>query len=82
MQTFSQSVSLVAQLQVINNDLQTQMLDTLDDVANAASQAASAMAQVILTNVQAPTGGQPMRNAKSPNPEIFDGSQEKTEQFI
>src|SRR5882724_8857934 len=37
---------------------------------------------MILTNVQMSTGGQPMRNAKAANPEIFDGSQEKTEQLI
>ena len=58
------------------------MLDAPDDVANAASQAASAVAQTILTNVQALAGGQPMRNAKVADPETFDGNQEKTEQFV
>ena len=41
---FHNQSQLVAQLQVTNNNLQTQMLDALDDVANAASQAASAVA--------------------------------------
>src|SRR5882724_5057850 len=79
---FHNQSQLVAQLQVTNNDLQTQMLDALDDVANTASQAASAVALMILTKVQAPTGGQPMRNAKAADPETFNRSQEKTKQFI
>src|SRR5882724_13538058 len=79
---FHNQYQLVAQLQAANNDLQTQMLDAPDDVANVASQAALAMAQMILTNVQVLTGGQVMRNAKAADPETFDGSQEKTEQFI
>jgi len=70
------------QLQVTNNDLQTQMMDPLDDVANAASQVALAVAQIVLTNIQSPTGGQSMRNDKAANLETFDGSQEKTKQFI
>jgi len=58
------------------------MLDAPDDVANAASQAMLAVAWMILTNVQALTGGQPMRNAKAASPETFDGSQEKTKQVV
>ena len=65
---------MVAQLQAANNDLETQMLDALDNVANAASQAVSAVAWTILTNVQVPMGGQPTRNAKAADPETFDGS--------
>src|SRR5882724_8162602 len=68
---FHNQSQLVAQLQVTNNDLQTQMLDAPDDVANAPSQAALAVAQMILTNIQAPAGGQLMRNAKAADPEIF-----------
>jgi len=79
---FHNQSQLVAQLQAANNDLQTQMLDAPDNVANAASQAASAVAWMILTNVQALTGGQPMRNAKAASPETFDGSQEKTKQVV
>src|SRR5882724_2572340 len=71
---FHNQSQLVAQLQVTNNNLQTWMLDALDDIANVASQAVSAVAQMILTNIQVPAGGQPMRNAKAANPEIFDGS--------
>ena len=63
-------------------DLQTQMLDAPENVANVASQAASAVAQMILTNIQALTGGQLTRNAKAADPETFDRSREKTEQFI
>ena len=79
---FHNQSQLVTQLQAAINDLQTQMLDTPDNVANVASQAALAVAWTILTNVQAPTGGQPMRKAKAANPETFDRSQEKTEQFV
>src|SRR5882724_11626413 len=66
---FHNQSQLVTQLQVANNNLQTWMLDTPDDVANAASQAASAVAWMILTNVQALTGGQPTRNTKAASPE-------------
>src|SRR5882724_529823 len=74
---FHNQSQLVIQLQPANNDLQTQMLDTPEDVANAASQAMSAVAWMILTNVQVLMGGKPTRNAKAANPETFDGSQEK-----
>ena len=50
------------------------MLDSLDNVANVASQAALAVAQTILTNVMVLTGGHPIRNAKAANPETFDRS--------
>src|SRR5882724_10462674 len=71
---FHNQWQLVVQLQVANNDLQTWVMDAPDDVANAASQAVLAVARTILTNVQAPTGGQSSRNAKAANPEAFDGS--------
>src|SRR5882724_7639478 len=73
---------LVMQLQVANNDLQTQVMDAPDDIANPASQSTSAVARTILTNVQAPTGGQSLRNTKAADPEAFDRSRGKTEQFI
>ena len=57
-----------------NNNLQTQMLDAPDDVANAASQAVLALAQTFLMNVPTQTGGQPSRNTKVANPERFYGS--------
>jgi len=41
---FHNQSQLVAQLQATNNDLQIQMLDAPDDVANVASQAALAVA--------------------------------------
>ena len=71
---FHNQSQLVTQLQVANNNLQTWMLDAPDDVANAAWEAALAVAWTILTNVQAQTGGQPTRNAKAADPETFDGS--------
>jgi len=58
------------------------MMDAPDDVANAASQATSAVAWTILTNIQVPTVGQSTRNAKVANLETFNGSQEKTKQFV
>ena len=71
---FHNQSQLVTQLQAANNDLQTQMLDAPDNVANVASQAMLAVAWMIHTNIQAPTGGQLTRNAKEANPDIFDGS--------
>src|SRR5882724_6578171 len=71
---FHNQSQLVAQLQAANNDLQTWMLDALDNVDNGASQAMSAVAWTILTNVQALTGGHPTRNANAADPETFDGS--------
>src|SRR5882724_1965681 len=43
-ENFHNQFQLVAQLQVTNNDLQTQVMDSPDDVANVASQTASAVA--------------------------------------
>src|SRR5882724_11472853 len=79
---FHNQSQLVTQLQVANNDLQTQVMDAPDDIANAASQAMSAVAQMILTNMQAPTGGQPSRNAQAADPETFDWSRGKTQHFF
>src|SRR5882724_3705009 len=79
---FHNQSQLVMQLQAANNNLQTQVMDTPDDVANTASQAASAVAQTILTNGQAPTGGQSSRNAKAADLKAFNGSRGKTEQFV
>jgi len=41
---FHNQSQLVVQLQAANNELQTRVMDTPDDVANVASQAALAMA--------------------------------------
>ena len=71
---FHNQLQLVMQLQAANNDLQTQVMDAPDDIVNAASQATSAVARTILTNTQAPTGGQSLRNTKAADPEAFDGS--------
>src|SRR5882724_7583750 len=79
---FHNQSQLVTQLQAANNDLQTQVMDAPDDIANAASQAVSAVAHTILTSMQMSAGGQLTRNAKASDPEPFDGSWESTEQFI
>src|SRR5882724_5868934 len=79
---FHNQPQVVAQLQATNNDLQTQVMDAPDDVANVASQAASAVAHTILTSMQTSARGQPTRNAKASDPEPFDGSWESTEKFI
>ena len=73
-EVFHNQSQQIAQFQVTNNNLKTWMLDALDYIANVASQAALAVARMIFTNVQAPAGGQPMRNAKAADPEIFDRS--------
>src|SRR5882724_968077 len=79
---FHNQLQLVAQLQVTNNDLQTQLMDAPDDIANTASQAVLAVAHTILTSTQTLAGGQPTRNAKASDPEPFDGSWESMEQFV
>src|SRR5882724_1200589 len=65
---FHNQSQLVVQLQAANNDLQTQILDAPDNVANAASQVMSAVAQMILTNIEVLTGGHLTRNAKAADP--------------
>src|SRR5882724_4592156 len=77
---FHNQLQLVAQLQATNNDLQTRVMDAPDDIANAASQVALAVACTILTSTQ--MSGQPTRNAKASDPEPFNGSWESMEQFI
>ena len=57
-------------------------MDAPDNIANAASQATSAVARTILTSMQTLAGGQPTRNAKASDPEPFNGSWESTEQFV
>ena len=52
-------------------------MDTPDDIANMASQAALAVACTILTSMQMLTRGQPTRNAKASDPEPFNRSQER-----
>jgi len=52
------------------------MLDSLDNIANAASQAALAVAQMILTNDRPLTGGQLMRNPKQPTQRTFTAGRE------
>src|SRR5882724_7864470 len=79
---FHNQSQLVAQLQETNNNLQAWMMDVPDNIANVASQAMSAIARTILTNEPAPTGGQLSWNTKVADPELCDGSQEKTKQFI
>src|SRR5882724_177344 len=79
---FHNQSQLVAQLQATNNNLQNQVMDAPDDVANAASQATLAVACTILTSMQTSAGGHLTRNAKAFDPEHFDGSWESTEQLV
>ena len=74
------------QLKELNAFLQTQVADTCDDITNVASATASAVAQAITMNPQASIPVQtlqnPTRSAKATNPELFDGNQDQTEEFI
>src|SRR5882724_8573454 len=79
---FHNQSQLITQLQVTNSNLQTQVMDTPDNVANVASQAALAVAHTILTSMQTSARGQLTRNAKASDPEPFDRSWESTEQFV
>src|SRR5882724_6154557 len=68
---FHNQSQLVTQLQAANNDLQTQVMDAPDDIANAASQAASAVACTILTSIQTLAGasqpGMPRHLTQNPS---------------
>jgi len=57
-------------------------MDTPDDIANVASQAALAVAHTILTSMQMLARGQLTRNAKASDPEPFNRRQESMEQFV
>jgi len=70
----------LSQLQMTNNTLHIQTLEAQSDITDAATKATSAIAQAILTNM--PTGSHLSRGIKAADPECFNGSREKAEQFI
>jgi len=73
--------SQLTQLQTANNDLEDHaMVAQTDDVSDAVAKAASAVVQAILMNML--TGSHPSRGARAPKLEGFNGSRDKTEQFI
>jgi len=67
----------LAQLQTTNNALHDQTLEAQSDITDAA---ASAIAQAILTNT--PSGSHLPRGVKVADPEYFDGSRDRAEQFV
>src|SRR5882724_8310278 len=71
-ENFHNQSQLITQLQATNNDPQTQVVDTPDDIANVVSQAVSAVAHTILTSTQTLVRGQSTRNTMASNPEPFD----------
>jgi len=75
----SQSQQL-AQLQAANNALEDRAMDAQTDISDAAAKAASAVAQAILSNM--PTTSHSPRGAKAAEPETFDGSRDRAEQFV
>jgi len=68
------------QLQSANNTLKDWEMQAQDDVTNAAMKVASAGAQAILGNT--PTVSHLSLNIKAAEPESFDGSRDKMEQFV
>jgi len=70
----------LTQLQMTKNALHNQTLEAQSDIMDAATKAASAVVQAILTNI--PTGSHLSRCVKVVNPECFDGSRDKAEQFV
>ena len=70
----------LAQLQTTNNALHNRTLEAQSDITDAATKAASAVAQAILTNM--PTRSHLSRGVKVANPECFYGRREKAEQFF
>ena len=75
----SQSQQL-AQLQAANNALEDRAMDAQTDISDAAAKAASAVAQAILSNM--PTTSHSPRGVKAAEPETFDRSRDKAEQFV
>ena len=55
-------------------------MDAQTDVSDAAAKATSAIVQVILMNIL--MGSHSPRGARAAEPESFDGSRDKAEQFI
>jgi len=72
----------LAQLQTANNALEDHALEAQSDITNAATKAASSVAQVILTNMPATMGSHSLRSAKADEVESFDRNRDKTEQFV
>src|SRR5882724_7248375 len=70
----------LAQLQTTNNALHDRTLEAQSDITDAATKAASAVAQAILTNM--PTGSHLPRGVKAADLEYFDGSRDREEQFV
>ena len=70
----------LTQLQMTKNALHNQTLEAQSDIMDAATKAASAIVQAILTNT--PTGSHSPRGVKAAYLEYFDGSRDKEEQFI
>jgi len=63
-----------------NNTLKDQAMQAQGDITDAAAKAASVVAQAILGNM--PTVSHLALSTKATESESFDGSREKTEQFI
>src|SRR5882724_10061468 len=76
---YNQSQQL-AQLQTTNNTLHNRTLEAQSDITDAATKAASAIVQAIMTNM--PTGSHSSRGIKVADPECLDGSRDKAEQFV
>jgi len=63
-----------------NNALHDRTLEAQSDIMDAATKAASAVAQAILTNT--PTGSHSPRGVKVADPEYFNGCRDRAEQFV
>ena len=74
------------QLKELNAFLQSQVIDTQDDITNVALATASIVAQAIITNPQASLPIQTLHNliggTKAADPKPFDGNQDKTGGFV
>src|SRR5882724_3308229 len=70
----------LTQLQTTNNALHDQTLEAQSNIMDAAAKVTSAITQAILTNM--PTGSHSSRGIKVANPECFNGSRDKAEQFV
>jgi len=72
---FHNQSQLVAQLQMANNTLKDHAIDAQNDV-----KATLSVAQAILANML--TGGHSSQSTKAAEPESFNGSRDKTKQYL
>ena len=70
----------LTQVQTANNALEDHTMEAQTNILDAVAKTMLTVAQAILTNM--PTGSHSSRGARAAEPESFDGSRDKAEQFV